>query len=91
MNSVSKKKLFESDSITGTYYPVQDACNRTEDPSEGCYYTHAMYYSDGNCDIDDESTITIMNALNHTIFKKMFRKNITYIMDRDELGCTYDL
>ena len=71
--------------------PVHDACNRTGDPSEGCYYTNTRYYTDDIYIIDDESTITIRNALNHTIFKKSFLRNITYIMDKEELDCSYDL
>ena len=90
-NPTSQRKLTESDSYTGDFFPVHDACNRTGDPSEGCYYTNTRYYTDDISIIDDESTITIRNALNHTIFKKSFLRNITYIMDKEELDCSYDL
>ena len=90
-NPISTRKLIESDSYTGDFFPVHDACNRTGDPSEGCYYTNTTYYTDDISITDDDSTITIMNAQNHTIFKKLFRKNMTYIMDKEELDCVYDL
>lgn len=90
VDSVSQRILLETDCSSGVDYPVRDRCNLMRDPPEGCILTNATYYYGESYVQSNENWISIVSAQNTTIFNTAYQKNITYILDRDDLGCSHN-
>lgn len=80
----------ETDCSSGVDYPVRDRCNLVRDPPGGCILTNATYYYGESYVQSNENWISIVSAQNITIFNTAYQKNISYILDRDDLGCSHN-
>ena len=77
----------ESDYYVGSTYPVCDSCDQPGDPENGCLLTNATYYYGESYIKDYTNKISIQNAENSTLFSLEYPKNISYILDPENLGC----
>ena len=83
--------MTETTHSDGEYYPVRDKCTRYEDPPEGCYLTEALYYTTSSLIVDPQGVVYILGKNSSQIAKIMFKSNITYVLNRNNLNCDLHL
>lgn len=69
------------------FFPVADSCNKTGDPSTGCYYSDSVYHSFNYTTNGDFFNITISDgSMNPILHDQVSVKDVSHLSQR-QLSC----
>lgn len=90
--SSEKKRMIKYQKSEDHFYPTRDSCSGKSDPVGGCISSDALYFHT-NISVTNEgvNVVQLLSRRDFIVTKLTFRGNQTYILNPNDLDCSYAL